>query len=203
MTAPVGVVGGILTQAYPTSTGSMTRLTVSLQREARYRVVPDGMTLRVIVAPRDPNPTTAVSPVTRSPQSGIIVRDVRFERVPAAVSGCAPNGCDRVVVELPSIPAYSLAPASSGRLRLELRGTILPTSLARTLDVTAYRGALKAITGSQDANRGMAVLDIERATDAARWAKTVAPYATWLRSRAKRPPRTRPASSDRFTTRTR
>jgi len=166
LTAPVGVVGGVLTQAYPTTTGSMTRLTVSLQREARYRVVPDGMTLRVIVAPRDPNPTTAASPVGRTPQSGIVVRDVRFERVPPAVTGCAPYGCDRLVVELPSIPAYSLAPASNGHLRLELRGTILPTSLARTLDVTAYRGPLRTITGSQDTNRGTAVLEIDRATDA-------------------------------------
>jgi len=166
MTAPVGVVGGVLTQAYPTSTGSMTRLTVSLQRESRYRVVPDGMTLRVLVAPRDPNPTAAASAVAGTPQSGIVVRDVRFERVPAAVAGCAPNGCDRLVVDLPSIPAYSLATASSGRLRLELRGAILPTSLARTLDVTAYSGALKAISGSQDTSRGMAVLELDRATDA-------------------------------------
>src|SRR5260370_13844111 len=117
ITAPVGVVGGVLTQAYPTSTGSMTRLTVSLQREARYRVVPDGMTLRVIVAPRDANPTTAASPVARTPQSAIVVRDFRFELVPAAVAGSSPSGCDRLVVQLPSIPAYSLAPAINRHLR--------------------------------------------------------------------------------------
>jgi len=42
ITEAVGVVGGILTQAYPTASGSMTRLTVNLERDASYRVVPDG-----------------------------------------------------------------------------------------------------------------------------------------------------------------
>ncbi len=42
------------TQSYPTSTGEMTRLTVTLQREASYRIVPDGTTLRSTPDPGGP-----------------------------------------------------------------------------------------------------------------------------------------------------
>ena len=49
----------------------------------------------------------------------------------------------------------------AGKLRLELRATALPDALARTLDVTAYRGALKSITASQDAESHAAVLEID------------------------------------------
>jgi type IV pilus assembly protein PilQ len=166
ITQAVGVVGGILTQAYPTPTGSMTRLTVSLQRDASYRVVPDGKTLNVIVTPRAVTATApGAAPSAPAQGSGVAVRDVRFERAPASTEGCAPNGCDRVLVDLSSVPSYSLATSPSGRLRLELRGTSLPPALAHTLDVTAYRGALKSISASEDAKLGATVLEIDRGSE--------------------------------------
>jgi type IV pilus assembly protein PilQ len=165
ITQAVGVVGGILTQAYPTATGFMTRLTVSLQREATYRVVPDGTTLNVIISPRA-SADTPTGALPNAPQAArVAVRDVRFERAPAATEGCAPNGCDRVLIDLSSVPSYSLSTSPSGRLRLELRGTTLPPALARTLDVSAYRGALKSIGASEDAKLGMTVLEIDRGSD--------------------------------------
>jgi type IV pilus assembly protein PilQ len=194
LTRAVGVVGGVLTQAYPTGNGSMTRLTVSLQRDSTYRVVPDGATLRVIFAPRSQKPpVTPASALPEGPSAappalstardalpapvgvpesgspatgGLAVRDVRFERAPAAVTGCAPYGCDRLTVDLPSIPSYSLSTSSTGHLRLELRGTALPKALARVLDVTAYGGALKSVTASSDAVTGSTVLELDRASDA-------------------------------------
>jgi len=169
LTTPVGVVGGVLTQAYQTSAGHMTRVTVSLQRGATYRVVPSGTTLRLILAPKGPaaeaGAAAAGAPVTTPAPATATIHDVRFERAPATVGGCAPYGCDRVVVELGTIPGYSLSMSPTGRLRLELRGTALPEALARTLDVSAYDGPLKTITASRDASSGVTTLEIDRVSD--------------------------------------
>jgi type IV pilus assembly protein PilQ len=167
ITTPVGVVGGVLTQGYGTAAGSMTRLSVSLQRASSYRMVPQGTSLRVILSPDGPavpGPSpSAASPGTSTPApSTALVRDVRFERAPATVSGCGPYGCDRVVVDLGSIPAYSLTASPTGRAQLQLKATALPETLARTLDVTAFQGTLKSITASHDAASGNTVLELDR-----------------------------------------
>jgi type IV pilus assembly protein PilQ len=166
ITAAVGVVGGVLTQAYPSATGSMTRLSVSLQRTATYRLVPDGASLKIVLTPGASSGAPQAPPrpaeASRS-ETTAAVRDVRFERSPAASPSCAPHGCDRVVLELGAVPAYSLSTAPSGNLRLELRATALPEGLARTLDVGAYHGPLRAISASFDAARGVTLIELERA----------------------------------------
>jgi type IV pilus assembly protein PilQ len=174
ITSPVGVVGGVLTQSFDTGAGRMTRLTVSLQRAASYRIVPEGSTLRVVLTP-------SVAPGTPDPAPGVLghaagdvtpvhptasVREVRFERVQSKTPDCMPNGCDRVVIDLDTVAAYSLGVTPSGHPRLELRATRLPDTLARTLDVAAYGGALKSITASQDIASGSTLLDLDRASDA-------------------------------------
>ncbi len=167
ITNAVGVVGGILTQSYPTNTGEMTRLTVTLQREASYRIVPDGTTLRLLLSPVGPAvPEPAAARATMASAPSATVRDIRFERASASAAGCPGNGCDRVVVDLGSIPAYALAPSPAGRLRLELRSTALPDSLARTLDVSAYRGVLQSITASQNPETQATAIELDRAGDA-------------------------------------
>jgi type IV pilus assembly protein PilQ len=166
ITSAVGIVGGILTQSYPSTDGTMTRLTVTLQREASYRIVPDGTTLRLMLTPTGssaPVPPAAKA-AAATVQSTARVRDIRFERANGA--DCQGNGCDRVVVDLGSIPAYSLSPSPTGRLRLELRATGLPDALARTLDVSAYRGILKSLTASQDPETHATVIEIDRTGDA-------------------------------------
>jgi type IV pilus assembly protein PilQ len=198
LTTAVGIVGGVLTQAYPTATGSMTRLSVSLQHDATYRVIPEGTNLRVVFAPKTaaaPGPgasplgapsngattsgagTPASAPAAAANQGtpaaasnaaeslGLAVRDVRFERAPAAVSGCAPYGCDRVSIELPNVPTYSLSTTGAGHLRLELHGTALPEKLAHVLDVSAYGGTLKSVTASHDAVSGSTFIELDRSTD--------------------------------------
>jgi type IV pilus assembly protein PilQ len=187
LTTAVGVVGGVLTQAYPTATGSMTRLSVSLQHDATYRVIPEGTNLRVLLAAK-PSAPSAASPLGASPSApagaaaaspsgptaasnaaeslGLAVRDVRFERAPAAVSGCAPYGCDRVSIELPNVPTYSLTTTGAGHLRLELHGTALPDKLAHALDVSAYGGVLKSVSATHDAVNGSTFIELERATEA-------------------------------------
>ena len=168
ITTAVGVVGGVLTQGFETDVGRMTRLTVNLLRAASYRVIPSGTNLRVVLTPEGPSvpvPPAPSAPVT--PVSSAAVRDVRFERAPTALAGCGPNGCDRVVVELGSIPAYSLSNAANGSVRLELRGTGLPPSFARTLDVTAYDGPMRTITASHDDASGSTIVEIARVGEVA------------------------------------
>ncbi len=167
ITKSVGVVGGVLTQSFPSPNGSMTRVTVTLLRGATYRVVPEGTTLQLLLAPSGaPGKGAGPAPSPAQPiQPAAAVHDIRFERSAATAPGCAPFGCDRVVAELGSIPAYSLSTAPSGNLRLELRGTSLPENLARTLDVSAYRGPLKRITASADAAAASTTIEIDRASD--------------------------------------
>jgi type IV pilus assembly protein PilQ len=171
ITTPIGVVGGVLTQGYDTPVGPMTRLTVSLAQAASYRVVPSGVSLKVILATSGPAVPAShgppAAPVDAPAKPSALVRDVRFERAPSTVDGCAPYGCDRVVIDLGSIPAYSLSMSASGRPRLELRSTALPETLARTLDVSAFAGTLKTITASHDAKAGTAVLELERNSEVA------------------------------------
>ncbi len=180
ITTSTGVVAGVLTQAYETGAGRMARLSVSLQRESTYRLVPEGTNLKILIAPAGSTPTLSPGPLgssgaaatqgpavaDRAQSPGTVVRDIRFERLSGGAPGCAPYGCDRIVVELASIPAYSLTTSSSGQLRLELRGTSLPEAFVRTLDVTAYRGALKSVTASRGSTAGTAALELDRAGDA-------------------------------------
>jgi type IV pilus assembly protein PilQ len=198
LTTPVGLVGGVLTQAYPAGSGSMARVTITLSRESTYRVVPDGMTLRVFLAPKGlslggpgaPPPIGSASSLAIAPAAALAiapaasranpsspsgseapqgpfdgVRDVRFDRAPATAPGCAPSGCDRVVIEVDRMPAYSLSTTAAGRLRLELRATAIAPALARTIDVSAYRGALRSITTSHDDTSGASVVEIDRAAE--------------------------------------
>ncbi len=169
ITTPVGVVGGVLTQGYQTEVGHMTRLAISLLRGATYRLVPQGTTLKVVLAPSGASEktTAAAGPPPAPPASTPIalVKDVRFERAPATTPGCAPAGCDRVLVDLGSIPAYSLSSGTGTALNLTLRQTALPETLARTLDVSRYEGALRSITASYDKATGTTTLELARAAD--------------------------------------
>jgi len=170
ITTAIGVVGGVLTQGYETGLGHMTRLTVSLAQPASYRVLPNGTGLKVLLVPGGPGVPAEHAKPTAPAETAVVpsalVRDVRFERTPASAAGCAPYGCDRVVVDLGSIPAYSLSMSKTGRPRLELRSTALPETLSRTLDVSAFEGALKTITASYEATSGTVVLELERASEA-------------------------------------
>ena len=173
ITTPVGVVGGVLTQGYETSAGHMTRLTISLAQTSTYRVVPGPTGLKIVLTPNDPAapgskgaPLGAAAAGAAGPvKPTALVRDIRFERAPGTSAGCAPHGCDRLIVDLGSIPAYSLSTGSNGRPRLELKSTALPETLARTLDVTAFDGALKSITASFDAATARTTLELDRSND--------------------------------------
>jgi type IV pilus assembly protein PilQ len=188
-----GVVGGVLTQAFKSDAGNVTRLTVSLTKQATYRVRADGATLRVTLTPGDvtgvspsarvTSGTSAASPVStttltsasagasasaRGPDAAPIeLSEVRFERMNAGASKdkCA-SGCDRVVIALASVPTYALGTGPNGKLRLELKGVKVPESAKRELDVTPYKGALKSVATFADAASGTAIIEIDRTGDA-------------------------------------
>ncbi|MDP9034569.1 MAG: type IV pilus secretin PilQ [Myxococcota bacterium] len=175
ITAAVGPVLGVLTQPYDTAQGRMTRLTINLKAGARYRITRDGTTLRIAIAPEAAAQTLPKTPIappvvpssgTSSARASPSVRDVRFERVAAGAGVCVPDGCDQVIVDVDAMPAYALTTTPAGQLRLELRATGLPPGLARTVDVSAYRGALKTITATHDEASGATVIELERTSDA-------------------------------------
>jgi type IV pilus assembly protein PilQ len=146
-----GLVGGVLTQAYKSPSGSQTRVVLSLKDDASYRIRPDGDVLRIVLSPKVVGPG-AEKPAAAARADRAAVRDLRFER--------SPEGKDRIVVALDAIPSYTKGIGPTGKLRIELRGTSLPPSLQRTMDVTAYRGNLRSLTASDD--KGVAVIEVER-----------------------------------------
>jgi len=150
-----GLALGVLTQSFKTDGGTLARVTINLSKEANYRVRVEGNTLRVtLTQTAAPAPTTAPAAIANKAD----LKEVKFER--------APNGKDRVVVSLSDIPAYALTTTAQGKIRLEMRGTKVPDTLLRTLDVSAYRGFLRTISTYTDAAQGMAIVEIDRNGDA-------------------------------------
>jgi type IV pilus assembly protein PilQ len=189
VTQAAGLVGGVLTQGFKTEAGSMTRISVSLLKPANYRVHPEGTTLHITLLQTGAvasGPSTlstasadaakpgapAVSPSVASPAdsaphaTGVApqVKDVRFERLPVGSPRC-PLGCDRVVLGMTAVPSYALTTTEGGHVRLELKGTQVIETAAKTIDVSSYRGALRTVASFHDGTTDMAILEIDRAGD--------------------------------------
>jgi type IV pilus assembly protein PilQ len=162
LTNAVGVVSGVVTQAFKTDAGSMTRVTISLAKTATYRVRADGSSLKLILVPAAATvPATGPGPETATPAApqATTLSDVRFER---AAAGCT-TGCDRVVIATSAVPAYSLSTTAYGRVRLELKKTKLEDAgMAKTLDISQYRGLLRSITASYDDKSESTTIEIDR-----------------------------------------
>jgi type IV pilus assembly protein PilQ len=159
LTSAVGVVGGVLTQAFKTGAGGqMTRVTINLLKPATYRIRPEGSTVKVALTPAAVTAPAALPKEGDTKASGPELVDVRYER---AKTPCA-SGCDRVVIATTDVPSYSISTAPNGRVRLELRKTQLAKSLAKTLDVTEGKGAIKSVTTSYDEKEGATFVEIDR-----------------------------------------
>ena len=187
ITSPMGVVGGVLTQGFKTEAGTMTRLAISLTKQANYRVHPEGTTLHITILPADaplsatttgalsgvaggaaPKGGEAASGAVAAPHSAGVtpqVKDMRFERLPVGAPSC-PSGCDRVVLAMSAIPSYSLTTSEAGHVRLELKGAEVLGPAAKTIDVSSYRGSLHTVASFHDGTTDTAVLEIDRAGDA-------------------------------------
>ena len=161
LTSAVGVVTGVATQAFKTGAGQLTRLTINLAKNAAYRVRGEGRSLKIHLVPAAttaPQAGPAPEPTAAPAQPAASLSDVRFER---AAAGCS-SACDRVVIQTSDVPAYSLSTTPYGRVRLELKKTKLDAGLARTLDVTPYKGSLRSITASHDEASGSTTIEIDR-----------------------------------------
>jgi type IV pilus assembly protein PilQ len=161
MTNPVGVVGGVMTQGFKTEAGHMTRLSISLNKQATYRVRAEGNVLKVTLTP-----ATTTGPASGALPSSIEAAknqepelvDVRYERLKAPCN----TGCDRVVISMTEVPSYSLGAAPNGRMRLELKKTQLARALAKTLDVTQGKGVIKSVATSYDDKAETTFVEIDR-----------------------------------------
>ena len=105
-----------------------------------------------VALPAGPTPAPACRAGRAAVQSNALVRDVRFERAPGSNAGCAPHGCDRVIVDLGAIPAYSLStsagrPAPPPELRATGAARDVPRAHARRERIIRRR-ASRSITAS-------------------------------------------------------
>ena len=154
----VGVVGGVLTQAFKTEQGNMTRLSVSLVKQATYRVRAEGTSLKITLTPA--GTTAAMTAAEAKTQAAVEaaaileLTDVRFEK--------GKSGADRVVVTTTGIPAYSLGTTAGGRVRLELKKTHLPKALAKTTSLAGQSSPLKSIETTYEETSGSTIVEIDR-----------------------------------------
>ncbi|MBX3222530.1 MAG: type IV pilus secretin PilQ [Labilithrix sp.] len=162
ITSAVGIVGGVMTQAFKTEAGQMTRLGINLTKPAAYRVRAEGTSLKVMLSPAAATAPAAGGAKDAEPRSGGgELVDVRYERAKAPCS----SGCDRIVISTSEMPAYSLSTSPSGRVRLELKKTTLAKPLARTLDVSQGRGVIKSVTAFYDEKSEATFVEIDKGAD--------------------------------------
>ncbi|NRA98162.1 MAG: AMIN domain-containing protein, partial [Planctomycetes bacterium] len=150
----VGVVGGVLTQAFQSGKSQVTRVLVTLKEEAKYSVRIQGKTLVITFEPGKSGvvDSGSLTRKTRPVVGATGVKDVRFRHDPRV---------DRVLIELSSGTEYRLLRERSGRSRLLIETGALPASLERTLDVSAFDGSVRGISSYRTRIRGKSVTMIE------------------------------------------
>jgi type IV pilus assembly protein PilQ len=160
LTSQVGIVGGILTQGFKTDAGTMTRLSVSLVKQATYRVRAEGTSLKVSLTPSVTTGAAGAGDVVKATADApavtadAMLSDVRFEK--------GKGGADRVLITTTTVPAYSLGTTPGGRVRLELKKTQLPKSLAKTMDLASQKSPLKTVSTFYDASSESTIIEIDR-----------------------------------------
>jgi type IV pilus assembly protein PilQ len=93
--------------------------------------------------------STRTKEMARAGLSPVVqVKDVRF---------ADDADSHRVVIEMKGEPTWHTTPSQKGELTLSLNGAQLPQRLARTLDTTAYRGPVKAVSTFADPSDPSAV----------------------------------------------
>ncbi|HEY5374910.1 MAG TPA: type IV pilus secretin PilQ [Polyangiaceae bacterium] len=140
LTERLGVVGGVMAQAFQTDGKSTTRLLVTLLEQAKYTVTIDGTDLVIslsknagaLAAPlrlTAPKPAVAVGPVQ--------VKAVRYEHA---------DDEDRVLIELSDVAEFHQSTTAPGKNALVVSGAEIGRALTRTLDVSAFAGQLNSIS---------------------------------------------------------
>ncbi|HYQ47335.1 MAG TPA: type IV pilus secretin PilQ [Polyangiaceae bacterium] len=138
LTERQGVVGGVMAQAFKTDGNSTTRLLVTLLEQAKYTVTVDGTDL-VIALAKDaaalatPRKTQTLAPARDTAR----VKAVRFEHSDLE---------DRVLIDCSEPPEFRQTLIAPGKYELTLSGAELGKDLSRTLDVSAFGGALNSVS---------------------------------------------------------
>lgn len=162
ITNAAGVVGGVMTQAFKTDAGRMTRLSINLNKNAAYRVRAEGTSLKVTLTPAATTaPAAGAAKEVDAQVAGSELVDVRYERAKAPCT----SGCDRIVISTTEMPAYSLSTSPSGRVRLELKKTTLARPLAKTLDVSQGKGVVKSVTTFFDEKSETTFVEIDKGAE--------------------------------------
>jgi type IV pilus assembly protein PilQ len=158
ITTQVGIVGGVLTQAFKTEQGMMTRLSVSLVKQATYRVRAEGTSLKVTLLPAVTTAAATAADVKAGTfadaSSAMELSDIRFEK--------GKGDADRVLITTTGVPAYSLGTTPDGRARLELKKTQLPRAFAKTLDLATQRSPLKSVSATYEPSTESTIIEIDR-----------------------------------------
>ncbi|HVU05649.1 MAG TPA: type IV pilus secretin PilQ [Polyangiaceae bacterium] len=158
LTDRVGVVGGVLTQAFSSNGAKTTRVLVTLLEDARYSVSVRDKSLVVSLRPGEPGIDDLAAPekkVAKPADDGTPrVSDVKFEHH---------DDRDDVVVELAGSPKILDVKSEDDRFRLVLENTDLPAALERKLDVAAFAGLLGSVSTFADPAKHTVTLEAEAA----------------------------------------
>jgi type IV pilus assembly protein PilQ len=155
LTDRVGVIGGVLTQAFKTPAGQTTRVLVTLVEDAKYSVSVKGNELTVRVRPGTPGVDDSRDvpvPVALAAEQSPELADVHF----------AHHGQqDDVTIDLSRIPRYTETKTESGHPRLVFEGTALPATLERKLDVTAFGGLVNSVSSYGDPTKHTVTVEVD------------------------------------------
>jgi type IV pilus assembly protein PilQ len=157
ITERVGVVGGVLAQAFVTPQGKTTRLLVTLLQESDYSLSVEGNRLVIVLAPGKPGSVLERREAPRAkpvPAQGTTrIQDVRFEHTTLE---------DKVLIDVGgTLPRYTTR-SSGGRRALVLEEANLPEALSRTLDVSAFNGMVSSVSSYTDSRqRRQVVIEVD------------------------------------------
>ncbi|HVW25147.1 MAG TPA: type IV pilus secretin PilQ [Polyangiaceae bacterium] len=154
LTDRVGVVGGVLTQAFHTGGGSTTRILVTLMEDAKYLVSVRDDDLVIRVRPGVPGVDTVPAVKTLAAHDGGTPRltGVDFEHH---------GDHDEVVVSLSAVPKYTESRSESGRPQLVFQDTRIGEELEQKRDVSAYGGLVTAVSSFGDPSKHTVTLEAE------------------------------------------
>jgi len=139
LTDRLGVVGGVMAQAFQSDGKSTTRLLVTLLEQAKYSISVDGSDLVIALAKDGANlaaPRKATQTIA-APHGTPLIRAVRFEHGDVE---------DRVLIDCSEMPEFRQATLAPGKSTLTLTGSELGKDLSRTLDVSAFGGVLSSVS---------------------------------------------------------
>ena len=154
LTERVGVVGGVLTQAFHTGAGSTTRILVTLMEDAKYLVSVRDHDLVIRVRPGVPgvDATPAVKTLTAHESATPRLTGVDFEHH---------GDHDEVVVSLSVAPKYIETRSESGRPQLVFQDTRIGEDLEQKRDVSAYGGLVTAVSSFGDPSKHTVTIEAE------------------------------------------